>query len=186
MSSCLDKINLYISAHTYYKSPMAAKKNKSKSGMLSVNATIAENRRARFEYHIEDTFEAGIMLMGTEVKSMRLGQASINEAHAGEKNGEIWLFNSHVGEYMQAGQHLQHEPRRLRKLLLKKKEMNKLMGAVAKEGYTIVPLKLYFDARGLAKLLIGFGKGKQLHDKRQTSKDRDWGRQKQRILKEHG
>ena len=151
-----------------------------------MNATIAENRRARFEYHIEETFEAGIELMGTEVKSMRLGQASITEAYAGEKNGEIWLFNSHVGEYMQAGHHLQHEPRRIRKLLLKKKEIHKLMGAVAKEGYTLVPMKLFFDGRGLAKLLLGLGKGKQLHDKRETKKERDWNRQKQRIMKENG
>ncbi len=162
------------------------KKKKSKSGMLSVNATIAENRRARYEYHIEETFEAGIALVGTEVKSMRLGQASINEAYAGEKNGEMWLFNTHVGEYMQAGTHLQHEPRRIRKLLLKKKEVDKLMGAASKEGYTIVPLKLYFNDRGIAKLLIGLGKGKQLHDKRETSKQRDWNRQKQRIMKENG
>ena len=151
-----------------------------------MNATIAENRRARFEYHIEETFEAGIELMGTEVKSMRLGQASINEAYAGEKNGEIWLFNAHVGEYMQAVTHLQHEPRRIRKLLLKKKEVHKLMGAVAKEGYTLVPLKLFFNGRGLAKLLLGLGKGKQLHDKRETKKERDWNRQKQRIMKENG
>ncbi len=154
--------------------------------MLSVNATIAENRRARFEYHIEETFEAGLQLTGTEVKSMRLGQASINEAYAGEKNGELWLFNAHVGEYMQAGTHLQHQPRRIRKLLLKKKEIHKLMGGVAKEGYTLVPLKLYFDDRGLVKLLLGLGKGKQLHDKRETSKERDWNRQKQRIMKDHG
>ena len=160
-------------------------KKKSKSGMLSVNATIAENRRARFEYAIEETFEAGLALQGTEVKSMRLGQASINEAYAGEKNGEMWLFNAHVGEYMQAGTHLQHEPRRIRKLLLKKKEIHKLMGAASKEGYTIVPLKLFFDDRGIAKLLIGLGKGKQLHDKRETSKERDWNRQKQRIMKEN-
>ena len=164
---------------------MSKAKNKSKSGMLSVNATIAENRRARFEYQIEETYEAGIALMGTEVKSMRLGQASINEAYAGEKNAELWLFNAHVGEYMQAGTHLQHEPRRIRKLLLKKKEIHKLMGAVAKEGYTLVPLKLYFDDRGLVKLLLGLGKGKQLHDKRETSKERDWNRQKQRIMKDH-
>lgn len=160
------------------------KKNKSKSGMLSVNATIAENRRARFEYTIEETFEAGLMLTGTEVKSLRLGQASINEAYAGEKDGGLWLMNAHIPEYQQAGQHLQHEPKRLRKLLLKKKEIHKLIGAVAKSGYAIVPLKMYFNDRGMAKILLGLGKGKKLHDKRETSKDRDWGRQKQRILKE--
>jgi SsrA-binding protein len=162
-----------------------AKKNRSKSGMLSVNATIADNRRARFEYHIEETYEAGIVLTGTEVKSLRLGQASINEAHAAEKNSELWLFNAHIPEYQQAGRHLQHQPRRIRKLLLKRKEIHKLMGAVAKEGYTLVPLKLYFDDRGLAKLLLGLGKGKKLHDKRETSKERDWNRQKQRLMKDH-
>lgn len=153
--------------------------------MLSVNATIAENRRARFEYFIEETFECGIVLTGSEVKSLRLGQASINESHAAEKKGEIWLFNAHIAEYTQAGPHLQHAPRRIRKLLLKKKEVNKLMGAVAKDGYTLVPLKMYFDERGLCKLLLGLGKGKQLHDKRETSKERDWNRQKQRIMKEN-
>ncbi|MCB9965777.1 MAG: SsrA-binding protein SmpB [Rhodospirillales bacterium] len=163
---------------------MAQKKNHSKSGLLSVNAVIAENRRARYEYYIEQTFEAGIILTGTEIKSLRMGQASINEAHAGEKNGELWLFNTHIAEYMQAGRHLQHEPRRRRKLLLKRKEINKLSGAVAKEGYTLVPLKLYFDERGLAKLSLGLGKGKKLHDKRDTEKERDWNRQKQRIMKE--
>jgi SsrA-binding protein len=162
---------------------MAAKKNRSKSGMLSVNATIAENRRARFEYAIEETYECGIVLTGTEVKSLRLGHASINEAHAGQKGNELWLFNSHIPEYQQAGKHLQHEPHRLRKLLLKRKEIHKLMGAVAKEGYTLVPLKLYFDAKGLCKVLLGIGKGKKLHDKRETEKERDWNRQKQRVLK---
>jgi SsrA-binding protein len=161
-------------------------KKKSKSGMLSTNATIAENKRARFEYTIEETFEAGIALQGSEVKSMRLGQASIVEAHAGEKNGELYLFNAHVNEYPQAGSHLQHAPRRPRKLLLKKREINKLIGSVQRAGYTIVPLKMYFDDKGLAKVLIGLGKGKQLHDKRETQKDRDWSRQKQRIMKEHG
>lgn len=164
---------------------MAQNKNRTKSGLLSVNAVIAENRRARFEYHIEETYEAGIVLTGTEIKSLRLGQASINESHAAEKNGELWLFNAHIAEYMRAGRHLQHQPRRIRKLLLKKKEINKLMGAVAKEGYTLVPLKFYFDERGLAKMLIGLGKGKKLHDKRATEKERDWNREKQRLLKDH-
>ncbi len=154
--------------------------------MLSVNALIAENKRARFEYEIEETFEAGIQLTGTEVKSLRLGQASIVEAHAGEKNGDIYLFNAHINEYMQAGSHLQHEPRRLRKLLLKKREINKLIGSVQREGYALIPLKLYFNEHGLAKLLLGLGKGKKLHDKRETSKERDWNRQKQRIMKDHG
>ena len=163
-----------------------AKQNRSKSGMLSVNALIAENKRARFEYEIEETFEAGIALVGTEVKSLRLGHASIVEAHVAEKKGDICLFNAHIQEYMQAGSHLQHEPRRIRKLLLKKREIDKLIGSVQREGYALVPIKLYFNERGLAKLLIGLGKGKKLHDKRETVKERDWSRQKQRIMKEHG
>lgn len=159
------------------------KKGRSKSGLLSVNATIAENKRARYEYEIEETFEAGIVLAGTEVKSLRMGQGSINEAHAAEKGGEIWLMNAHIPEYNQAGRHLQHSPRRLRKLLLKRREVNKLIGSVQRQGYTLVPLKLFFNEKGLAKVLIGLGKGKKVHDKRQTMKDRDWGRQKQRLLK---
>ena len=159
---------------------------KKKSGMLSVNATFAENRRARFEYHIEDTFEAGIALTGTEVKSLRLSQCSINEAHVGFKDGDVCLFNAHIAEYMQAGEHLQHDPKRIRKLLLHKREIHKLLGAVNREGYTIVPLKGYFNERGIAKLLIGLAKGKKQHDKRDTMKKRDWGREKQRLLRDKG
>lgn len=161
-----------------------AKKRTSKSGLISVNQTVADNRRARFDYHIEDTFEAGIALSGTEVKSLRLGQCSLNESYVGPKGSEIFLYGAHIPEYQQAGRHLQHEPRRPRKLLLKTREINKLIGAVSREGYTIVPTRLYFNAKGLAKLEIGLAKGKKLHDKRQSEKERDWNRDKSRIMRE--
>lgn len=159
------------------------KSKKNKQGMISINKTVALNKRAKFDYHIEEIFEAGIMLTGTEVKSLRLGQCSLNESYVGPKHNEIWLFNAHIPEYKQAGK-FQHEPHRPRKLLLHKKEVNKLLGSVNKEGYSIVPIKLYFNNKGLAKLEIGLGKGKKQHDKRETIKSRDWGRQKQRIIRE--
>lgn len=163
---------------------MSKKKDDNKSGLISNNKTVAENKRARFEYHIEDTFEAGIMLAGTEVKSLRLGQCSIKEAHVGPKGNAMYLWNAHIPEYQQAGAHLQHEPKRPRKLLLHAREIKKLSGSITREGYTIVPLRLYFNGRGLAKLEIALAKGKKLHDKRETTKERDWGREKQRLLKE--
>ncbi len=162
------------------------KKSKKKSGMISTSQTVAENRKARHEYHIEDRFEAGIMLAGTEVKSLRLGQCSLGESHVAFKHGDITLFNAHIPEYQQAGQHLQHNPRRPRKLLLHKREIKKLMGRVNREGYTIVPLKLYFNKTGLAKIEIALAKGKKAHDKREDVKQRDWNRQKQRLLKDKG
>ena len=161
-----------------------AKKKKSKTGLLSTSATVAENRRARFDYHLEDTFEAGIELAGTEVKSLRHGLCSLNEAYVGPKGDEIYLFNATIPEYQQAGHHLQHEPKRPRRLLLHKKEINRLLGSVTREGYTIVPTKLYFNARGRAKLEIALAKGKKTVDKRETIKQRDWGREKQRLLKD--
>lgn len=163
---------------------MAQKKSK-RSGLTSTNKTVAENKRARFDYQIEETFEAGIALAGTEVKSLRMGQGSINESYVGPKQNEIWLFNAHIPEYGQAGHHLQHNPKRIRKLLLHRREVNRLMGAVTRDSYTIIPTRLYFDKRGLAKLEIGLGKGKKLHDKRQTEKDRDWSRQKAKIMKDY-
>lgn len=164
---------------------MATKKKNAKSGLLSTNALISENRKARFEFEIMDTYEAGLMLRGTEVKMLRHGQCGLTESHVSPKKGELWLMNAHIPEYPQAGPHLQHEPRRHRKLLLHKKEMNELMGAVTKEGMTIVPLKIFFDAKGIARLQVALAKGKKLHDKRQTEKDRDWSRQKGRILREN-
>lgn len=160
-----------------------AKKKKSKNGMISTNQTVADNRAARFNYELHDTFEAGLMLRGTEVKSLRIGQCSIKESYVGPKNGDLWLFNANISEYQQAGSHLQHDPKRPRQLLMHKREIHRLMGAVAKEGMSIVATKLYFDSHGRAKLEISLGKGKKLHDKRETDKKRDWSRQKQRLLK---
>ncbi|MGB4107067.1 MAG: SsrA-binding protein SmpB [Alphaproteobacteria bacterium] len=162
---------------------MASKKKDKKSGLLSTNVTVAENRRARYEYTLEDKFEAGMMLTGSEVKSLRTGQCSINEAYVGPRNSELWLFNANIAEYKQAHADRQHEPKRMRKLLLNKREMNKLLGSVTRDGYTIVPLRLFFNGRGLAKLEIALGKGKKLHDKRETEKKRDWSRQKSKLLR---
>ncbi len=159
-----------------------AKKNK-KSGMISTSQTVAENKKARFDYEILDKFEAGIMLKGTEVKSLRLGQCSIKETYVGVKDDEIWLFNANISQYPQAGKHLQHNPTRPRKLLLHKREINKIMGAVTKQGMTLVATKIYFNEHGKAKLEIALAKGKKLHDKRETEKKRDWSKQKQRLLK---
>ena len=161
---------------------MAKKKDK-KNQMLSVDVTVADNRRARFDYFLEDKFQAGIQLVGTEVKSLRLGQCSLNESYAIDKGGEIWLVNSHIAEYMQAGSHMQHDPKRHRKLLLKQKEINRLIGAVTREGYTIVPVRLYFNSRGLAKIEIALAKGKKEYDKRVTTKNREWGREQQRLMR---
>ncbi len=147
-------------------------------------AVIAQNKKARHDYHIEETFEAGIVLTGTEVKSLRLNGGSIKESHAALKKGELFLFNAHIPEYSNAGTHLQHDPRRPRKLLLHNREIKKLIGLIQQKGYTLVALKLYFNAEGRIKLEIGLGKGKKLHDKRQTEKDRDWKREKARLLKQ--
>lgn len=161
-------------------------KKKEKGGLISTNKTVADNRKAFHEYHIEDKFEAGIMLTGTEVKSLRLGQCSLKEAHVGPHKGDMVLINSHIPEYQQAGPQQQHEPGRIRKLLLHKREIDKLNGAVTRGGYTIVPLRLYFNNRGLAKLEIAIAKGKQLHDKRETKKRQDWAREKGRIMRDKG
>ena len=166
---------------------MASKKNdKKKTGMISVNKTVGENKRARFDYEILETFEAGVMLVGTEVKSLRLGQCSIAESYVGVKDGNIWLWNANIPEYQQAGQKMQHEPQRARKLLLHKNEVQKLIGAANKAGQTIVALRLFFNGRGLAKLDIGIGRGKKQHDKRETEKKRDWDKQKARLVREKG
>lgn len=165
------------------KAPSSKKK---KSGLISINQTVADNKRARFDYHLEDKFEAGLVLTGTEVKSLRHGQCMIAESHVAEKDGELHLLNAHIPEYQQASQLLQHEPRRPRKLLLKKREVDKLMGAVNREGYTIVPLRIFFNNKGLAKLEVALAKGKKQHDKRETEKKRDWNRDKQRIMRDRG
>lgn len=161
-------------------------KGKKGKGLLSVDAVVAENRRARHDYFIEDTFEAGIQLTGTEVKSLRLGRCSINEAHVAPSGNEIVMHNSHIPEYEPAHHKQQHAPRRARKLLLHRSEINKLNGSVTQKGYTIVPIKLYFNKNGLAKILIGLAKGKKQHDKREDMKQKDWNRSKQRVLREKG
>jgi SsrA-binding protein len=146
---------------------------------------VADNRRARFDYELLDTFEAGLALTGTEVKSLREGRASLAEAHAGESGGELWLLNAHIPVYGPANR-FNHEPKRPRKLLLHRREINRLIGAVQKEGMTIVPLRLYFNARGVAKLSVALARGKKLHDKRETEKKRDWQRDKARLMREKG
>lgn len=146
---------------------------------------VAENRRARFDYMIEDTLEAGIQLLGTEVKSLRAGRANIAESYASTERGELWLINSTIPEYPPAGR-FNHEPRRPRKLLVRAKEMKKLVGAVDREGRTLAPLKLYFNDRGIAKLEIALAKGKKAHDKREATKDREWKRQQGRLLRDKG
>ena len=163
-----------------------AKKKDNTSGLISKNKTVAENKKARFDYALEDKFEAGIMLAGTEVKSLRMGQANIKEAYVGPKDGEIWLFNANIPEYQQASQHFQHDPKRPRKLLLHKREVDKLLGAANRDGYSILPLRLFFNGRGLAKLDIALGKGKKAHDKRDVKKKRDWEKQKGRIMRDKG
>ncbi len=160
-----------------------AKKKINKSGMISTDQTVADNRKARFDYELQDSFEAGIMLKGTEVKSLRLSQCSIKESYVGPKDGDIWIFNANIAVYSQAGEHLQHNPTRPRKLLLHKREINKIMGCVSREGMTIVANRIYFDKNGRVKLEISLAKGKKAHDKRETEKKRDWGKQKQRLLK---
>jgi SsrA-binding protein len=143
---------------------------------------VAQNRRARHDYAIEDTFEAGIMLAGTEVKSLRMGRASIAEAYAEDRGGEIWLLNAHIDEYASA-RHFGHEPKRPRKLLLHRREIARLIGAVRREGMTLVPLSLYFNGRGIAKVSLALAHGRRKVDKRAAVKEQEWKRQKQRLLK---
>jgi len=146
---------------------------------------VAENRKARFNYSIEETVEAGIMLTGTEVKSARNGKSTIAESYADSKGGEIWLVNANIPEYLQANR-FNHEPRRSRKLLLHKRQINKLIGAIEREGMTLIPLKMYFNEQGRLKLELALAKGKKLHDKRETEKKRDWSREKGRLLRARG
>ena len=147
--------------------------------------TVAENRRARFDYFIEETFEAGIALSGTEVKSLRFGEGSITEAYAEVRDGECWLINANIPEFSH-GNRFNHEPKRPRKLLLHTREIEKMIGAVERKGMTLIPLSVYFNGRGRAKVELALAKGKQVHDKRQTMKDRDWQRDKARLLRERG
>jgi SsrA-binding protein len=145
---------------------------------------IADNRRARYDYFIEETLEAGIVLVGTEVKSLRAGKANVAESHA-DFDGEILvLHNAYIPEYQKASQYFNHSARRPRKLLLHKSELKKLFGKVKQKGYTLVPLNLYFNAKNIVKLELGLAKGKKKHDKRETEKNRDWARDKARAMKE--
>ncbi len=158
---------------------MTAKKDK------APNRNAAVNRRARFQYEIGQTYEAGIALSGTEVKSLREGRSNIADAYAGERGGEMWLYNAYIPEYLQANR-FNHETRRPRKLLLHKREIGRLVGAVDREGMTVVPLRIFFNDRGRAKVELAVARGKKLHDKRETSKQRDWGREKARLLRDKG
>lgn len=150
------------------------------SGHISTGR-IAENRKARHEYEIEDRIEAGLILLGSEVKSLRTGRASIAESYAGEDSGRLMLFNANIPIYESA--RVNHEPKRPRELLVKARERNKLLGLIRREGMTLVPLSLYFNDKGLAKISLGLAKGRKKQDKRQAAKDRDWSRDKARLLR---
>jgi SsrA-binding protein len=146
---------------------------------------VAENRKARFSYAIDSTLEAGLMLMGSEVKALRTGKATIAESYAYAKDGEIFLVNAYIPEYTMANR-FNHEPRRPRKVLVRKTEARKLAAAIQREGMTLIPLRVYFNARGIAKIELGIAKGKKLHDKRETEKKRDWARDKARLMRSKG
>src|SRR6201984_1056417 len=146
---------------------------------------IADNRKARFNYQIGETLEAGIALTGTEVKSLRQGKAAIAEAYADSRGGDLWLINANIPEYLQGGR-FNHAPKRMRKLLLHRRQINKLIGAVEREGMTLVPLKLYFNEKGRAKVELALARGKKLYDKRDTEKKRSWDRERGRLLRQKG
>jgi len=146
---------------------------------------VADNRKARYSYAIEDTIEAGIMLLGSEVKSLRGGRSTIAESYAYAKDGELFLVNAYIPEYTMASR-FNHEPRRQRKLLVHKNQANKLAAAIQREGMTLIPLRLYFNPKGIAKIELGVAKGKKLHDKRETEKQRDWQRDKARLMRDKG
>ena len=144
---------------------------------------VAQNRKARHNYFIEDSLEAGLVLTGTEVKSLRQGRASIVEAYAGEQDGQLYLLNANIPIY-EAANRFNHEPKRPRKLLLHRRERDRLLGLIRRQGYTLVPLKLYFNPRGIAKVEVGIARGKRKIDKRETEKRRDWNREKARLMRE--
>jgi SsrA-binding protein len=152
---------------------------------LSKQRFAAQNRRARFDYHIESTVEAGLVLVGSEVKTLRLGRASINEAFATERDGEMWLLNAYFPEY-EAANRFNHEPRRPRKLLLKRRELGRLIGQTQRDGVTLVPISIYFNEKGIAKVELGLGKGKKKVDKRAAEKERDWKREQSRVMSTRG
>ena len=146
---------------------------------------VADNRAARYHYTIEDTLEAGIALTGTEVKSLRGGKATIGEAYAGPSGSDLMLFNAYIPEYLEANR-FNHDTKRPRRLLLHRRQINKLIGATQRQGYTVVPLKIYFNDKGRAKVELGLGKGKQAHDKREAAKERDWQRDRARLMRDRG
>jgi SsrA-binding protein len=150
-----------------------------------VNKVVADNRKARYSYAIEDTLEAGLMLLGSEVKALRSGKATIAESYAYAKDGEIFLVNAYIPEYKMANR-FNHEPRRQRKLLVRKTEARKLSVATQREGMTLIPLRVYFNPKGIAKIELGIAKGKKVHDKRETEKKRDWARDKARLMRDKG
>lgn len=156
-----------------------------KASKKTANRVAADNRKARFNYEIVDTVEAAIVLTGTEVKALRDGKATIAESYASDEGGELWLINAYIPEYLE-GNRFNHEPRRKRKLLLHRKQIERMSSAVQRDGMTLIPLKVYFNDRGRAKVELGLGRGKKLHDKRETEKKRDWGREKARLLRERG
>ena len=167
---------------------MATSKEKAAAGVkapITKAKVIAENRRAKFDYFLEDNLEAGIMLLGTEIKALRMGRANIAESYAAVEGREIVLINADIPPYAQANR-FNHEPRRPRKLLLHRKQIDRLIGAVQKDGQTIIPLRLYLNDDGKAKLEIALAKGKKLHDKREASADRDWQRDKARLMRDKG
>lgn len=153
--------------------------------MAQGRKVVAQNRRATHDYFIEERLEAGLQLLGSEVKSLRNGRASLGEAYAGEDKGELYLFNAHIAEYAPANR-FGHDPKRPRKLLLHRRQLERLLGQVRREGYTLIPLSIYFNERGLAKLELGLAKGKRKVDRREDVKKRDWSRQRARLLRERG
>jgi SsrA-binding protein len=173
---------IYFAAVCTYMAPTMARPQHTAFDKVK---SVAENRRARFEYFIEDKYEAGIMLTGTEVKSLRFGEGSIAESYAEIKDGEVWLVNSNVPEFSH-GNRFNHEPKRPRKLLLNEREIARLHGAVERKGMTLVPLSIYFNGRGRAKVELALARGKNAADKRNTVKERDWKREQGRIMREHG
>jgi SsrA-binding protein len=167
--------------YPYIAGPMS----RPKPPQFEKTKVVAENRRARFEYFVEDRFEAGIALTGTEVKSLRFGEGSIAEAYAEVRDEQAWLVNANIPEFSH-GNRFNHEPKRPRKLLLHEREINKLHGAVARDGMTLVPLSVYFNSRGRAKVELALARGKKAHDKRDTIKERDWKREQGRLLRDRG
>ena len=154
-----------------------------KADKKPASGPVAQNRKARHEYFIEDEIEAGIVLLGTEVKSLRAGRATIGDAYAGEKGGEIWMYNANIPPYTHAANRANHEPNRARKLLLHERQIKKLAGYVKQKGVTLIPLKIYFNKKGIAKVLVGLARGKTQYDKRDTIKKRDWEREKSQMMK---